>query len=124
MDPDKNDVLAINIAIFSFIAIFHLVRYILHVPIEISGYNLPTWFSGIFFLVAIGMVAVNWSISDKSKITFAKVIAILISIDLIGVLAFWYYRIDFLGITPDQYYIIALIDIAIIGYLIWYIRRN
>lgn len=123
MKLDKDDVLAINVAVFSIVAIVHLVRYVLNTPVEIAGFSLPLWFSLAAVVFALFLVWQNWSLTDKSKKTCAKIVTLIIAIDFIGVIVFWYNNLYILGLTSKHYMAIAGIEVIIISYLVWYIRK-
>ena len=118
------NLLVLNIIIFSVVAIMHFLRLILGTKIYIGSFELPLWVSGLGVLVLAFLLWQNWIKTEKSKKTCAKILAGIFAVDLIGVLVAWHYNIEFFGFTGTTYAITALIDAAIVIGLLWYIKKK
>ena len=50
----------IAIILFSLIAILQLARFILGWEVSVNGVGIPTWVSGVAFVVAAGVAVMLW----------------------------------------------------------------
>ncbi|MEK6581227.1 MAG: hypothetical protein AABY50_06045 [Nitrospirota bacterium] len=50
----------IAIAVFSLVAVLHLLRLIFGWEVIVSGFTVPVWFSAIGFIIAAGLAFLLW----------------------------------------------------------------
>ena len=51
--------IGINIAIFSLIALLHLVRLLFQWPVQFAGWNVPLWLNVVFVIMAGVLIYLN-----------------------------------------------------------------
>ncbi len=123
-DIKLEHLLILNIVLFSVVAIMHFLRFVLGIPVYVGSFELPLWLSGAAVIVLVFMIWQNWVKTKKNKITCAKILLGIFTIDLIGVLYAWYYNIEFFGFAGTTYIYALILDVAIVSGLYWYIARN
>ncbi len=124
MEISRDNLHVVNIVVFLSILIFHVVRFGMGIEITVSGYDIPLWMS-LGFAVLVGvLVWQNWLKTSMNRFTVAKIALGLIILDILSIAYLWYKEIEFLGISGNEYLVPFIIDFAIVGALVYYLRKD
>lgn len=120
----KENIVALSGAIFTIIALLHLLRLITGSELLVSGFNISIWVS-LEVLVLTGLLAFfNLNlIEKKTKVFWLKYVLTLVIFDALFALYFLINNLSCLGISPTSFSFIFIFDAVLILVLFYYINK-
>ena len=121
----KENITIATSALFTAVAVMHLLRYILGIDLSIGKENIAMWPSLLAF-ISIGYLAIlNFKTLDrKGGIVWKKFIMALFAIDAMVVFYSWIMRLSYWGFSHREFGYLLIFDIAIIIVLYFKIKKS
>ena len=120
-----SQILLVSTIFFISVAFVHALRFAYQSMITISGVALPLELSVIAVLVLAYLAYESWKAIPKRTVkTKAQLVMGLFAFDAIFDAGFWFYGINFLGVSGLTWGYIIAFDLIVIGILYNYIRKK
>ncbi|OGI71691.1 hypothetical protein A3J61_02485 [Candidatus Nomurabacteria bacterium RIFCSPHIGHO2_02_FULL_38_15] len=126
MNTNKKENIAIaTSALFTAVAVMHVVRYLFNVDLVIGQASLAMWPSLLAF-IAIGYLAIlNFkTLERKGAIVWKKFIMALFIIDAIIVFYSWVSNLNYWGFSHKEFGYFLIVEIVIIIILYFKIKKS
>ncbi|MCF7795082.1 hypothetical protein K9M50_01875 [Patescibacteria group bacterium] len=120
----KENTIVVTSAVFTIVAILHLMRLITGSELLIGGYSTSLWLSVGAFILTVLLAMLNLNlIQNKTQIFWLKYILTLIIFDALFALYFWINNLSCLGISSISFSFIFIFDVVLILVLFYYIIK-
>ncbi|HKK53934.1 MAG TPA: hypothetical protein VJ926_00200 [Patescibacteria group bacterium] len=120
----KENVIVLSGAMFTMVALLHLLRLITGSELLVAGFNISIWLS-LEAVILTGLLAFfNLNlIEKKTKVFWLKYVLALVIFDALIALFFLINNLTFLGISPNSFSFIFIFDAVLILVLFYYINK-
>jgi hypothetical protein len=121
---NKENIIVITSAVFTVVAVLHLMRLITGSELFVGEYSISLWLSvGALTLSAVLAVLNLNLISEKSKVFWLKYVLTLVILDALFALYFWLNNLSCLGISSASFSYIFIFDIVLTLVLVYYVNK-